>query len=146
MPTWTAQGDLNLAIYSGHGEFPRCVLAASDIESAYLLIQKAFNIAEKFQVPVLLLTEKQLGESLFNIDNWPEALPIERGLVPADRLENLHPGDRYRITESGVSPRWLPGQSPAHFVLPQPPPPPHPTPETPSGVIRSQPTEVATGT
>ncbi len=54
MPTWTAQGDLNLAIYSGHGEFPRCVISASDIESAYTSIQVAFNIAEKFQIPVLL--------------------------------------------------------------------------------------------
>ncbi|MCA9379033.1 2-oxoacid:acceptor oxidoreductase family protein, partial [Candidatus Dojkabacteria bacterium] len=61
VPTWTAAGDLNLAIYAGHGEFPRIVLAASDAASAYRLTQEAFNLAENYQTVVVLLTEKQIA-------------------------------------------------------------------------------------
>ncbi len=115
LPTWTAQGDLNLAVYAGHGEYTRCVLAVSDAESCYILIQHAFNIAEKFQIPVILLTEKQIAESLYQLKDLPADIPIERHLVPEADLGKLRGSDRYRVTESGVSPRWLPGQSDAVF-------------------------------
>lgn len=116
LPTWTANGDLLLAAYAGHGEFPRLVLAASDPLTAYMLIQKAFNWAEEFQIPVLVLTEKQIAEALFAIDALPPALPIERHLPTAEQLATLKPSDRYATnTESGVSPRWFPGQNDAVF-------------------------------
>lgn len=106
MPTWTAAGDLNLAINAGHGEYPKLVLAASDIESSYRLTQEAFNLAEKYQMPVVLLTEKQIAESLFNVDTIGKSIKIERGLVdtPPDSSN-----DRYMFTDSGISSRWLPG-------------------------------------
>lgn len=116
LPTWTAQSDLNLAIYSGHGEYPKIVLAASDAVSAYQLMQRGFNLADKFQVPVIILTDKQIAESVFNVVHYPKPLQIERGLVDAKGLNKLAPEDRYKTTTSGVSPRWLPGQSPATFV------------------------------
>lgn len=116
VPTWTAAGDLNLAVYSGHGEFPRAVLAASDIESCYLLTQQALNLAEELQIPVFILTEKQIAESLYNIDKLPPALPIRRGLVGDSELASVKSEDRYAYTDSGVSKRWLPGQSEATYL------------------------------
>lgn len=115
LPTWTATGDLNLAIYAGHGEYARCVFAASDITSAFVGIQQAFNIAEKFQIPVIVMTEKQIAESLFAVPSLPAPLPIERHLVPEAELATLKPEDRFGESETGVSKRWLPGQSPAVF-------------------------------
>ncbi len=116
LPTWTSASDLNLAIYAGHGEFTRCVLAASDIESCYILIQHALNIAEKFQIPVILLTEKQVAESLFNVKNLPRPVKIERSLVTEkSELESLQSTDRYKITQNGISKRWIPGSSKATF-------------------------------
>lgn len=115
LPTWTAAGDLNVAVYAGHGEYSRCVVALSDAESAYTLIQQAFNIAEKFQTVVIVLTEKEIAESLFQMTELPATLPIERGLVPAEQLDTMKSSDRYRMSDNGVSPRWLPGQSDAVF-------------------------------
>ncbi|MDQ3008403.1 MAG: 2-oxoacid:acceptor oxidoreductase subunit alpha [bacterium] len=115
LPTWTAAADLNLAIYSGHGEFARCVIAVSDPSTAYVLIQRAFNLAEKYQIPVIVLTEKQIAESLFQVDVVPANVPIERHLVGNDDLASLRADDRYAVTETGVSQRWLPGQEAATF-------------------------------
>jgi 2-oxoglutarate ferredoxin oxidoreductase subunit alpha len=100
VPTWTGAGDLMLAVNAGHGEFPRCVISVSNPKDAYTLTQKAFNIAETYQLPVILLTEKQIAESIFSIENLPEPIKIERGLSKGEK--------RYEITESGISPRWIP--------------------------------------
>lgn len=62
LPTRTAQGDLRLAIHGGHGEFARIVVAVSDQHSAYTLIQHAFNYAETFQLPVIVLTDKEIAD------------------------------------------------------------------------------------
>ncbi len=106
LPTWTAQGDLSLAIYSGHGEYGKCVIACSDPISSYTNIQLAFNIAEKYQIPVILLTEANIAMSSVIVGEKDlVAVPIERGL---DSSEN---GERYQFTDSGVSPRWIPGSS-----------------------------------
>lgn len=100
VPTWTSSADLDVALSAGHGEFPRCILATSDANDAYELIQKAFNIAEEYQIPVIVLTEKQNAEALFNIPNLSKPLKIQRGLKSGKY--------RYEITESGISPRWIP--------------------------------------
>lgn len=106
VPTWTGAGDLNAALYPGHGEFPRCILAASDAKSSYSLTQKAFNIAETYQIPVILLTEKQISESIFSLKDIPKNIPILRGL-----MENVEKGtQRYGFTSSGISPRWIPSK------------------------------------
>ncbi|MCB9813094.1 MAG: 2-oxoacid:acceptor oxidoreductase subunit alpha [Pseudomonadales bacterium] len=115
LPTWTSASDLNIAVYSGHGEYTRCVVAAHDIESCYLVTQHAFNIAEKYQIPVIVLTEKQIAESIFQVDHMPKDIPIERGLLSDEELEKAVSADRFKITESGISPRWLPGSCDATF-------------------------------
>lgn len=102
LPTWTGAGDINTAVKSGHGDFPKCILSVSDIQSNYTLVQKAFNIAEKYQLPVILLTEKQIAESLYSLDQLPENLPIERNIEKG--------GERYEITDTGISPRWIPSK------------------------------------
>lgn len=116
MPTWTSASDLNLAIYAGHGEFPRCVVALGDSTSAYLVVQKAFNLAEKFQLPVIILTDKLIAESLFQVENLEDDIEIERHLAGGSDLKSLTAGDRFKLTKSGISPRWLPGQADACFV------------------------------
>ena len=117
LPTWTSQGDLNLAMYAGHGEYTRLVLAVSDSSSAYELIQHAMNYAEEFQIPVIVLTEKVIAESKWMVPAFEHgAIPIKRGLVTDEaRLKELVPEDRYRITENGISERWIPGAAPAHY-------------------------------
>ncbi len=110
LPTWTAQGDLNLAVHSAHGEFARVVLAASDPESCYRLAQTALNLAEVYQVPVLLLTEKVIAETETTVAPFKNNIPLERGLITdAAKLKALTSDDRFKITKSGVSSRWLPG-------------------------------------
>lgn len=113
LPTWTSAADLMLAVYGGHGEFSRVVIAASDANSAYMTVQHAFNIAEEFQVPVLLLTEKQIAESIFTLNTFDPDPEIKRGLV--ENTDEVKPSDRYKITESGVSPRWIPGSAHATY-------------------------------
>jgi len=101
VPTWSGASDLAVALHSGHGEFPRCVLCASDPIDCFELIQDAFNISEKYQIPVILLTEKQIAESIFNISRLPSSRKIKRGIVQNGEK-------RYILTKSGISPRWLP--------------------------------------
>lgn len=117
LPTWTCQGDLNLAVYAAHGEFARAVLACSDQQSSYELIQHALNIAEKFQMCVIVLTEKVVLETHTTVPPFKhKAIPIERGLVTNEKeLEKLQPGDRYKFTDSGISKRWIPGTSKAYY-------------------------------
>lgn len=113
LPTWTAQWDLLLATYAGHGEFARIVIWVADSVSAYKLIQHAFNLAEEFHIPVIVLTEKLIAENRQTIpmlEQW--TIPITRWLVTNSKeLKNLKPSDRYKITESWVSKRRIPTTS-----------------------------------
>ena len=106
LPTWTGASDLKLALKASHGEFPRVVIATSDARSSYTLIQKALNIAEVYQLPVILLMEKQISESVFNFKEMPRVEKIERGL--AEEVEEEM--QRYQITDTGISPRWVPSK------------------------------------
>jgi len=108
VPTWTGSSDIHAAVKSGHGEFPKAVLCASDIQSCYILIQQAFNIAEVYQIPVILLTEKQIAESLFTVKTLPPAIPIERGLGNGE--------NRYAITDTGISSRWIPSFEKSPYI------------------------------
>lgn len=118
MPTWTTQGDLLLAVNAGHGEFPRCVLAVKDAEDSFYKIQEAFNIAEKYQIPVVVLTDKYIAESAFQIEKLDdEKIKIDRGILITDEneLAQLESTDRYKFSEDGISKRWLPGSKAADY-------------------------------
>lgn len=108
LPTRTEQGDLMLARYAGHGEFPRIILAPGSIEEAFELTALAFNLADEFQSPVFVLTDQAFVDANYNVpDVHADGVPVERHVVEA-------PEDykRYVITESGVSPRGVPGHGP----------------------------------
>ncbi len=112
LPTWTGQGDLDLAIYSGHGEYGKIVVSCSNPTSCFENIQHSFNLAEKFQVPVIVLTEKMIAENTQTVPAFDQnIIPIERGLVEGDNLKVLNQSDRFKKTDSGISKRWLPGSS-----------------------------------
>lgn len=112
LPTWSSASDLDLAVHAGHGEFPRIVLSLSDAESATRTISSAFNLAEKYQLPVIVLTEKHIAESIHHLEEFEQANEIRRGLFINPDPETK----RYQLTESGVSPRWLPGSSESYYV------------------------------
>ena len=105
LPTRTEQGDLELAIYSGHGEFPRIIYAPGTTEEAFFLTRRAFNEADRCQVPVFILTDQYFMDSYYNIPG----LPLDR----ADNQKHIVKTEagyrRYSITENGISPRGVPG-------------------------------------
>jgi len=105
LPTRTEQGDLNLALYAGHGYFPRIILAPGDIEEAFKLSALAFELAGKFQVPVFILSDQYFVDSYHNLANLK--LPPEK---PCKHVVETSAGyKRYTITEDGISPRGIPG-------------------------------------
>ncbi|MDN5343397.1 MULTISPECIES: 2-oxoacid:acceptor oxidoreductase subunit alpha [Oceanotoga] len=104
LPTRTAQEDLNLALYSGHGEFPRIIYAPGNIEDAFFIAQKAFNEADKYQVPVFLLTDQYFVDSYYNVKKFNlDNIKIEKYFIKTDKNYK-----RYKITENGISPRGIP--------------------------------------
>jgi 2-oxoglutarate ferredoxin oxidoreductase subunit alpha len=104
MPTRTEQGDLELALYAGHGYFPRIILSPGSLKEAYTLTQKAFNLADKFQVPVIILTDHYFINSMYNVPPFPTDLPVEKALI-----ETSQEYTRYQFTQNGISPRGIPG-------------------------------------
>ena len=118
LPTRTEQGELHFAIRSGTGEFPRAVLAPATAEDAFYLTAKAFNLAEKYQTPVIILTDTHLANSFQDFPKFDlNRITIERGALLSDReAAGITDYRRHRVTESGISPRALPMQSRAVVV------------------------------
>ncbi|MGA7476972.1 MAG: 2-oxoacid:acceptor oxidoreductase subunit alpha [Thermoplasmata archaeon] len=109
LPTKTEQGDLNLLLGAGQGEWPRAVLAPSDPVEAYRLTVAAFDLAERFQTPVLVLTDFHLAEAMEGVDR--EEIDLNIPIPSLFTVEpHAHRYRRYLDTESGVSPRAFPGQ------------------------------------
>ena len=115
MPTWTEQGDLLFVIRSGHGEFPKIVLAPGDVGEAYKLTVEAFNLADRYQTPVLIMADKYLQEGhqsveKFEIQSRFDRDRIDRGkLLSQEELLKITSYKRYLITDDGISSRALPG-------------------------------------
>jgi 2-oxoglutarate ferredoxin oxidoreductase subunit alpha len=111
MATYTSQGDLFFALNAGQGEFQRVVVAPGDVDQCYYNTIQAFNLAEKFQVPVIILTDKHLLESHESTDIWDlDSIPIERGkLLEMDEWTKEGEYKRYKITPDGISPRLILG-------------------------------------
>lgn len=105
LPTRTEQGDLNLALYSGHGEFPRLILAPGDAMEAVELGHLAFEIADKYQVPAIYLSDQYLADSLQSVPEIDfEHFSQNRHIVKSK--ENYL---RYELTDNGISERSVPG-------------------------------------
>ncbi|MBI4284489.1 MAG: 2-oxoacid:acceptor oxidoreductase subunit alpha [Chloroflexi bacterium] len=110
LPTRTEQGDLAFVVHAACGDFPRAVLAPATIEDAFWVTVKAFNLAERYQVPVIILTDHYLAGSYATVDKFDMSrVTIDRGMVYA-----AAPGGdgykRHKVTVNGISPRAFPGQ------------------------------------
>lgn len=119
LPTWTGQGDLMLAVGSAHGEFARLVVSASDSHDAFHVMPEAFNYAEEFQTPVIVMTDKQIAEALYTQAPYDQTkAQLRRGNLVTDpkALAKLKSSDRYDpYAKDGISPRWLPGAKAATY-------------------------------
>ncbi len=105
LPTRTEQADLEHALYSSHGEFPKIIFAPGTLEDGFYLTQKAFNLADKYQVPVYILTDQYFVDSYYNIP-----------AMILDKISNMNyfvktkkNYKRYKLTKNGISPRGIPG-------------------------------------
>ncbi len=105
LPTRTEQADLELALYAGHGEFPRILFAPGTLEQAFYLTQRAFNLADKYQVPAFVLTDEYLIDSYYNVKGFDlSKTKAERHIVKTTKDYR-----RYELTKGGISPRGIPG-------------------------------------
>ncbi len=115
MPTKMEQADLNIALYGGHGEAPRIVLAARSVEDCFYQAMQAFYLSETFQMPVILLVDQSLShrtETLLMPDT--QVVPVVERLRPGP--EDVEDYRRYRLTESGISPMGVPGFDPTPYT------------------------------
>jgi 2-oxoglutarate ferredoxin oxidoreductase subunit alpha len=125
LPTKPEQSDIGHVLYGSHGDFPRIVLTPGSVVDCFYLTGEAFNLAEIYQCPVILLTDQSLSASKVSVrpeDVDPERIKVERGaILDEEQLKAILAGPvgtasnggsmftRYAITENGVSPRTLPG-------------------------------------
>ncbi|HEX2967124.1 MAG TPA: 2-oxoacid:acceptor oxidoreductase subunit alpha [Syntrophorhabdaceae bacterium] len=112
LPTRTEQGELLFALHAGHGEFPRIIFAPGTAEQACFLTNKAFDLSQKFQIPVFILTDQYLADSQWTY----KSLDSERLAFTNYRVVNIdEPGERdykrHALTENGISPFAVPGKS-----------------------------------
>ena len=117
MPTKQEQGDLNMTLYGGHGEIPRFVLAPTTVSECFWKTVEAFNLAEKYQTPVyvvsdlaMAVTEQTFSPETFDMD----AVEIDRGKVVDDSNIDEWQNEKgqfkpHALTDDGVSPRSFPG-------------------------------------
>ena len=113
LPTKQEQSDLMAMIYGTHGEIPKIVMAPSTVQEAFYDTAEAFNLAEEYQCPVIILTDLQLSLGKQTVDPLDYSkVNIRRGkLIREDlpEMENKEYFKRYEVTEDGVSPRVIPG-------------------------------------
>lgn len=102
--TYTGQEDLRTVLHASQSEFPRVVIAPGDVDECYQRIQEAFNISEVFQLPVIVLIDKYLGESHMSTEPFTREVKIDRGKIASGNKDYK----RYRLVEDGVSPRAFP--------------------------------------
>jgi len=107
VPTYTSQADFNFVRHAGQGEFPRIVLAPGDQEEAYYLGGQALNLAWKYQLPVIVLLDKRLSESLSTSWLDENKIKIIRGKLISPRANKNY--QRYQFTPDGISPLTFPG-------------------------------------
>lgn len=113
LPTRTEQSDLKFVISASQGEFPRMVIALRNPSDAFYQTMRAFNLAEKYQIPVILLSDQYLGDATSTV------APFDSKKIQMVEPESEYSGKgeylRYRYTENGISPRLIPGKT-EHLV------------------------------
>ncbi len=120
LPTRTEQPDLESVIFASHGETPRIVIAPSTIEECFEAGWRAFNLAEKYQCPVIILSDLFLSSQLRSIDKSRFDIantPVDRGaLLTNKQLDGITNYKRHAFTENGISPRAIPGHRNGVYV------------------------------
>lgn len=110
LPTWTEQGDLLFACHASHGEFLRVIIAPGDPEECFYLTGKAFNLADRYQIPVIIMLDKYLSESHFSCDRFDfKNITVNRGKLITDSGDINGEYKRYSDSSDGISPRAIPG-------------------------------------
>lgn len=114
LPTKQEQSDLMQMIYGTHGDIPKIVVAPTDAEDAFYLTMEAFNLAEEYQCPVILLSDLQLSLGKQTVKTLDfNKIDIRRGEIIQSDIERAEDDKayfkRYALTTSGVSPRPIPG-------------------------------------
>ncbi len=107
LPTKTEQGDLNLVLGASQGDFPRIVLSPRSAEDCISLTSEAMNLAQKYQTPVIIMSDLYLAEHSETVDEINPEFAIDDGDRPRDNAADYR---RYLLTKSGISPRAIPGQ------------------------------------
>ncbi len=108
LPTRHEQGDLRFVLHAGHGEFPRIILASGDLEECFYDEMRAFNYAEKYQLPVIHLLDKALASSNQTLAVFDSLQGrIERGLLASEAVSDGY--KRFAYTDNGISPRTVLG-------------------------------------
>ncbi|OWP57110.1 MAG: 2-oxoacid:ferredoxin oxidoreductase subunit alpha [Thermoplasmatales archaeon B_DKE] len=108
LPTKTEQGDLMQVIGASQGDYPKVVFAPRNVEEAFYMTREALNLAEKLQMPVIVMSDLYLAEHYESVENLDLNFRIDRGNFAKDNQPDYK---RYQYTDSGVSSRALPGQA-----------------------------------
>lgn len=118
LPTRTEQSDLNFVLTASHGEIPRMVIALRDPEDAFYQTVRALNLADKYQMLVIILNDQYLADCSQTIKPYDfENLSINRYIAEEEYLKEENKYLRYKITDNGISPRIIPGKHEGHTVL-----------------------------
>ena len=117
LPTRTAQGDLHFMIHASQDEFPRFIFAPGNPQQAYHITARALYLSEKYQVPVIILSDQYLNDSLFILEPFKVPAKIERFIVYDEDMKNPAEYQRFKLTPSGISPRALPGIGEALVIV-----------------------------
>jgi 2-oxoglutarate ferredoxin oxidoreductase subunit alpha len=118
LPTRTEQADLLFVLHAGHGEFPRVIFEPGTPEQAFYLTNKAFELSEKYQIPVFIQSDQYLGESEWTFENFDfERLVYNDYRLREKDLEGVEEYKRYRYTDTGVSPLAIPGEAGRHLIV-----------------------------
>ncbi|MEN1761937.1 2-oxoacid:acceptor oxidoreductase subunit alpha [Anoxynatronum sibiricum] len=117
-PTRTEQSDLSFILAASHGEIPRMITALRNPQESFAQTARAFNLAEKYQLPVILLSDQYLADYTVTIPPFNVAgVSIDRHLDAGSTYSEENPYQRYTFTEDGLSPRLIPGKISGQIVL-----------------------------
>ncbi len=122
IPTKTEQADLMQALYGSHGDVSKVVVAPTDVADCFWIAIDAFNIAERYQVPVIVLSDQGIGHRTDAVPTFDLATvkTVDRRLVTDAELAQVDPHHgfkRYAYTADGVSPMAIPGQARGNFLM-----------------------------
>jgi 2-oxoglutarate ferredoxin oxidoreductase subunit alpha len=118
LPTWTEQGDLQFMLHAAVGDFPKIIMSPKDINEAFFMGAEAMNLAEIYQLPVIILLDKFIAEGSSTVPAFSTRhLKIKRGkLLTQEQLNKLSKYERYKLSADGISARTLPGMKNGLYI------------------------------